>query len=144
MSDQQDPVHQVLASYRAAVFAKDVSAFIALYADDLHVFDMWGHWSLRGIDAWRRLVVDWFASLRDERVVVTFDEVELLQHGDLAIGHAFVEYAAIDAEGRPLRSLENRLSIALRKSGGEWKILHEHTSAPIDHASAKAIFKRRG
>jgi ketosteroid isomerase-like protein len=106
------------------------------------VFDMWGQWSLRGIDAWRSLVLEWFSSLRDEYVVVAIDEAGSTRVGDLAIGHAILTYTAHAADGRAIRSLNNRLTVALRRSGGAWKIFHEHTSAPIEHASAKAILRR--
>ncbi|WP_404615797.1 hypothetical protein [Rhodanobacter hydrolyticus] len=51
MNERTDPVVQILDSYKAAVFAKDVDAFAALYDDDVHVFDMWGAWSLQGIQS---------------------------------------------------------------------------------------------
>ncbi len=54
MSQSTDPVHDALARYSAAAYDKDVDAFVSLYADDLHVFDMWNSWELRGIGAWRR------------------------------------------------------------------------------------------
>jgi uncharacterized protein (TIGR02246 family) len=142
MSESQDPFAEAMKSYVAVVRAKDVEAFLSLYDDDLHVFDMWGQWSLRGLDAWRGLVVEWFSSLRDEYVVVDVAEAEATCIGDLAIGHAILTYTAHAADGREIRSLNNRLTIALRRSGDAWKIIHEHTSAPIDHASAKAMLRR--
>jgi hypothetical protein len=29
----------------------------------------------------------------------------------------------------------------LRRAGGEWKIFHEHTSAPIQHDTLKGMIK---
>ena len=132
----------VLARYAKAVLAKDVDAFVALYADDLEVYDMWGAWSLRGIDAWRAMVTDWFSSLGDERVVVGVEEAACTSTVDLAFGRAILTYAAHAADGTPLRSLVNRITLGLRRVGGEWTIVHEHTSAPIDHATMKAILRR--
>lgn len=142
MSDPQDPFLQLLETYRTAVRAKSVDAFLAIYADDLHVFDMWGRWSLHGIEDWRRMVVDWFSSLGDEHVIVAVDEAASTRTGDLAVGHAILTYTAHAADGRELRSLNNRMTVAMKKTGGVWKIFHEHTSAPIDHASAKAMLRR--
>ncbi|MCW3477956.1 nuclear transport factor 2 family protein [Neisseriaceae bacterium JH1-16] len=139
MTDQTAPFETMLAAYRAAVLAKDVDAFVALYDEDVRVFDMWGSWSLRGTAAWRAMTADWFGSLGDERVLVVAYEVESTVAGEMAIGHAILSYAAVDAEGRTLRSLNNRITMALRRSDGAWKIIHEHTSAPVDHQSLKAI-----
>lgn len=142
MNRATDPVREILARYAQAVLAKDVDAFVALYADDIEVFDMWGAWSLRGIDAWRAMATDWFSSLGEERVVVGVEEAAGTATDDLAFGHAILTYAAHAADGTPLRSLVNRITLGLRRVGGEWKIVHEHTSAPIDHATTKAILRR--
>jgi hypothetical protein len=40
-----NPITQVLNAYQAAVFAKDVDAFVALYDADVLIYDMWGVWS---------------------------------------------------------------------------------------------------
>ncbi len=137
-----DPVQQALDAYKAAVFAKDVDAFVALYADDVRVFDMWGEWQVDGLAAWRAMAADWFGSLGDERVLVDFTDLRTNVDGGLAVGHVLVAYAAIDLEGGVLRSLTSRFSVALRREGGAWKIFHEHSSAPLDHATTKAILTR--
>jgi ketosteroid isomerase-like protein len=142
VNEQQDPFLRLLESYKAAVLAKDVEAFLAIYDDDLHVFDMWGKWSLRGLDLWRGLIDEWFSSLGDEHVVVSFDEAASTQIGGLVVGHAILKYTALSAEGREIRSLDNRMTVAARETHESWKIFHEHTSAPIDPASAKAILQR--
>src|SRR4051794_30387638 len=40
-----NPITQVLNAYKAAVFAKDVDAFLSLYDVDVLIYDMWGVWS---------------------------------------------------------------------------------------------------
>lgn len=131
----------VLDAYNAAAFAKDVDAFIALYADDVRVFDLWGTWSIHGADAWRCAVTEWFSSLGDERVIVDATDVQTTQAGDLAVGHAILTYTAFAADGERLRSTSNRMTPALRRIGASWKVFHEHTSAPVDHASMRAMLQ---
>jgi ketosteroid isomerase-like protein len=143
VNQMPDPFLQVLEAYKAAVLAKDVDAFLALYDDEVHVFDLWGAWSLHGIEAWRGMAVEWFASVGDDRVIVEIDQASSTCLGDLAIGHAFLTYTAVSADGTELRSLDNRITAALRKVEGVWKIFHEHTSVPIDHASTKAMLRRK-
>lgn len=142
MSQTSDPVHQALARYSAAAYDKNVDAFVSLYADDVHVFDMWNSWELRGIGAWRDMAMGWFTSLGDERVVVRASDVVSNVTGELALGHATLTYTAVSADGRELRSLDNRITLALRRVGNEWKIFHEHTSGPIDHQTMKGTIKR--
>lgn len=142
MKQISDPVREALARYSAAAYEKNVDSFVSLYADDVHVFDMWNQWELRGIEAWRKMAQGWFGSLGTERVVVTASDVASTTTAELAVGHATLTYAAVSPEGKELRSLDNRLSIALRKSGDTWKIFHEHTSGPIDHQTLVAKIRR--
>ena len=142
-SDADASVLAMLDAYRAAAYARDVDALAGLYADDVRVFDLWGGWSCEGHDAWRGVVAEWLEGLGSERVEVGFDEVRTQVVGDAAVASAFVTYRGVSAEGAPLRSMQNRLTWALvRRPGGTWQIVHEHTSAPVDHASGKVVLKR--
>jgi ketosteroid isomerase-like protein len=140
-TDTPAAIRQLLHGYTQSVLAKDVAAFVALYAADARVFDMWHRWSHDGQQPWREMVQGWFGSLRDERVAVAFSEVRTRVAQDLAVLHAFVSFAAIDAGGATLRSMTNRITMGLARQGDGWKIVHQHTSAPID-GETKAIFQR--
>ena len=115
MTASDQPVRQALAAYQAAVLAKDVDAFVAIYADDVQIFELWGQWA------------------HDMRTQVS---------GDMALLTASLTYRAVDASGQALRSLDNRLSWVLRERGGRWFVVHEHTSVPLAHDGGKGIFKR--
>ena len=142
MSNSEDPFLQVLNAYRAAVRAKDVNAFLEIYDGSLEVFDLWGEWSQRGLEIRRGMAEAWFGSLGDEYVVVDIDEARSARSGDLIVGHAMLTYTAHAADGTKLRWLDNRITLALKRIGASWKVFHEHTSAPVDHESAKAILRR--
>jgi uncharacterized protein (TIGR02246 family) len=135
-------VRALLDAYRDAVRAKDVDAFIAIFADDVRVFDMWGTWSHDGIDSWREMAVGWFGSLGDELVQVDFDDVQTTIGDDTAVLSAFVTFAGLSADGAELRSMNNRLTWGLRKTDGSWKVVHEHTSAPVELATGKVDLRR--
>jgi len=125
-------MEEMLARYAAAVRAKDVDAFLDLYADDVRNFDLWQEWTYDGKDALRAMVTEWFGSLPDDEVVaVEFDEVRTQAGDDVAAVTAFTTFAAVSPDGTVLRSMNNRLTWVLRKDGdGAWQIVHEHTSAP--------------
>jgi uncharacterized protein (TIGR02246 family) len=135
-------VGALLEAYRDAVRAKDVDAFVAIFADDVRVFDMWGTWSHDGIDSWREMAVGWFGSLGDELVRVEFDDVQATVGDDTAVLSAFVTFAGLFAEGEELRSMNNRLTWGLRKTNGTWKVVHEHTSAPVEMETGKVDLRR--
>src|ERR1700756_2595971 len=92
MIDTKAAVAQLIEAYNVAVLAKDVAAFMRLYDQDVRVFDAWGIWSYEGAESWRRPVENWFGSLGDERVKVTFDDVVVTAAGESAIVSAIVTY----------------------------------------------------
>ena len=141
MNKLDNPILQVLDDYKATVFAKDVDSFVALYDQDVLVFDMWRVWSYNGIASWREMAAGWFGSLGTERVIVDFKDAQTIVAQDLAVVHAFVTYKALTADGVALRSMDNRMTMTLRQKGDGWKIIHQHTSSPID-LDTKVIFKR--
>jgi ketosteroid isomerase-like protein len=89
------------------------------------------------------MVAGWFGTLGAERVAVDFDAVRVVLAQDLASVHAFVTYAGVSAEGRELRAMHNRLTWVLNQKSGAWKIVHEHTSAPVDFATSKVLLQRQ-
>ena len=123
---------EMLEAYAAAVRAKDVDAFVGLYADDVRTFDLWERWSYDDRDALHAMVKEWFGSLADDEAVdVGFDEVRTQVGEDVGSLSAFTTFRALSPEGEELRSMNNRLTWVLRKEAdGSWKIVHEHTSAP--------------
>ena len=138
-----EKVERVLEAYRAAVHDKDVEAFVALYDDDLRVFDAWGQWSYDGLAAWRQMAVEWFGSLGSERVGVEHQDVRSVVGDGVAVVHAFVTFKGLSPGGEELRAMDNRLTWALRRSGnGTWKIVHEHSSAPADFETSKVMLQR--
>jgi len=141
VSDADQPIHAALAAYQAAVLAKDVDAFVSIYADDARIFELWGTWE-HDIGSWREMAKGWFAFLGDQRSVVTAHDVRTQVAGDMAMLSASLTYAAVDAGGQPLRSLDNRLTWVLRQRGGRWLVVHEHTSVPLAHEDGKGIVKR--
>ena len=137
-------VEQVLERYAATVRAKDVDSFVALYANDVRVFDMWGRWSYDGAEAWRAMAAEWFGSLGSEEVAVEFEDVNTLVSDDVAVAHAFVTFKGLAADGTELRAMNNRLTWALEKTPDDgWKIVHEHSSEPADFETGKVQVQRQ-
>ncbi len=135
-------IEQVRDDYAAAVRAKDVDRFVSLYAADVRVFDLWERWSYDDAGAWRAMATEWFSSLGDELVAVEFEDVQIVTGESVGVMHAFVTYRGLSAVGTELRAMNNRLTWALRKTSDGWKIVHEHTSAPVASATGSVELRR--
>ncbi|TWB77717.1 uncharacterized protein (TIGR02246 family) [Nitrospirillum amazonense] len=132
----EEEVKSVLEAYRQAVWDRKPEALLALYAEDVVVFDTWDTWSYPDRAAWRQSVEAWLGGLNDERVQVAAEAVRVVGGGEAAGLSAFLTYTALTPEGAKLRSMQNRLSWQLVKREGPqgktaWLIAQEHTSVPI-------------
>lgn len=134
----QDPA-QIPAAYADAVYHKNVEAFLALYAEDIRIFDAWGDWQARGKEALRTSTTEWFNSLKDEKVVVTCQDIQTSSSDTLAALHALIEFKAVSAEGQDLRAMQERVSWTLEKRAEGWLVTHQHTSLPIDFQTGKPM-----
>jgi ketosteroid isomerase-like protein len=129
-------------AYKTAVFEKDVDAFISLYDKNILVFDTWQEWTYEGLAAWKVMVKGWFESLGEVRDAVTFDNIQIHDKGDMALLTAIAKFTAVSENGEELRYLQNRLTWVAAKNAGDWKIIHQHISSPIDFETMKVILKR--
>lgn len=140
----QDIPGDLFEQYASAVLQKDAEALLSLYDDDVRVFDLWSEWSYEGKAAWRVAIGQWFGSIGEEKVSVVFEDVRSVVVQDLATVVANISYREIEADGAAGRGMENRLTWVLRRFGDDWRIVHEHTSAPVDAETGSVTLERQG
>lgn len=142
MSELQQSVDRILEQYKAAVFSRDVSAFMRLYDPKARIFDAWGSWEYQDSAKWQIAIEGWFSSHTTEKFKVTFEDVQTQGSRDFAVVTATVSYASISPQGEQTRAMQNRLSWALRTSGHTLRIIHEHTSFPVGFEDLKAVLHK--
>lgn len=142
MKEIDASVARVIEAYKAAVAARDITAFMRLYDPAVRVFDTWGVWSYEGASAWQVAVEGWFASHPSDRLKVTFEDVSSVSTPAFACVSTIVTYAVVSAQGEPVNAMQNRLTWVLKTSGHVPRIIHEHTSAPAGFEDGKVILQR--
>lgn len=130
-------LQNILKKYSQSILEKDLECFCSLYDDNVLVYDMWQQWTYKGIDEWKKNVQNWFSSLGELRDKVSFDEIEIVEKQEMALVTAIVRFAAIDQQAIELRFLQNRFTWVMCKKENLWKIIHQHSSSPIDFESMK-------
>ncbi len=133
---------QMLEAYKTAVYERDAEAFLSLYSTQARVFDTWAVWVYEDTASRRQEIENWFSSLAQERVMVSFEDVHITTSQELAILTATGRFAALGVDGTESRAMQNRLTWALKKEHDRWLIVHEHTSAPIGFTDLKGILQR--
>jgi ketosteroid isomerase-like protein len=69
---------------------------------------------------------------------VIFEMIQIHQGDKVSFATAIVGYQAISVDNKVIRSMKNRITVGFTKTDAGWKVVHQHTSAPID-SDLKAI-----
>ena len=132
-------IEDFFSIYQSAAWNKDAAAMINLYDKQAVIFDMWDEGFLMNSSAWAAIITDWFTSLKEEKVKVEFEMINIQQSGNVGFASALIKFQAISKEGAVLRSMKNRITLGFSKTENGWKVIHQHTSAPISSANLTAI-----
>ena len=117
--------------------AGDINAIMKTYVPDqsLVVFDLPPPRQYLGADAFRK---DWMNFLASFKGRPKFDLTDLAVavEGNLGFSHSIQRVRGTDTKGQPI-DITVRVTDGYRKIGGDWVIVHEHVSVPVDLATGK-------
>jgi uncharacterized protein (TIGR02246 family) len=121
-------IRELVEDWARAVRAKDLKGILANHSLEMLMFDVPPPLESKGIDEYRKSW-DLFFSWSDDPVVFDFNEMEITAGNDVAYVTALMRCAGTETKGERIK-LEFRLTIGLRKIGGQWIVMHEHHSIP--------------
>lgn len=107
------------------------------YAPDILSFDAIAQLQFKGADAYRR---HWEMCVTMCSGPMTFDIHDLgIETGDdIAFGHYLLRCGGAGPDGTEQTGWM-RVTVCCRRASGNWKIAHEHFSAPFDPENGKAL-----
>ena len=119
----EDQIRAVLADRAAAMRERDAERFVAHYAPQIVKFDLPPPLLLTAPEARDAGTVRaWFASQPGGPIGYEIRDLTVTVGGDVAFCHSLSQLGG---------ALWFRSTIGLRKIDGEWRITHEHNSAPF-------------
>jgi ketosteroid isomerase-like protein len=126
-SNDEAEIRGILEKVRKAHRSKDAAALIAPYAGDATIFDLAPPLSHRGnnlqeVQAW---LDTW-----DGPIDLETGDLNISVDGDLAFCHGVSRLSGTKTGDGPV-SIWMRATACLRRTGGGWRIVHEHTSVPF-------------
>jgi uncharacterized protein (TIGR02246 family) len=121
-------IRALVEGWASAVRAKDLDGILAHHSANIVMFDVPPPLVSKGIDAYRK-TWDTFFAWSDEPVVFGIEDMEITAGSDVAFVAALMRCAGTEKSGERI-SLEFRLTVGLRKLGGQWTVVHEHHSIP--------------
>ena len=136
-SEDEARIEALVAALTTAVNAKDVDAIMKVYVPDesLVVFDIIPPRQYVGAKAFRTNTEN-FVALFKGPVKFEVSDLHIEADGTLGYSHSIQHVSGTDAKGQPI-DLTWRDTAAYRKIGGNWLIVHEHGSVPVDLATGK-------
>jgi ketosteroid isomerase-like protein len=103
--------------------------------DEVVLFDMAGPpREVKGNKAIHTHLEQGFAGLKNLKV--DFVELNVVTDGNLGFASSVQRFTATGADGKPV-DVTFRQSDFLHKVNGEWKIMHQHISVPVDMKTGK-------
>jgi uncharacterized protein (TIGR02246 family) len=121
-------IRDLVEHWAGAVRARNLNGILANHSPDILMFDVPPPVQSKGIEAYKKTWDLFFSWSRDFGV---FDiiEMNITAGNDVAFVTALMRCAGAEADGNKME-LEFRLTIGLRKIGGQWMVMHEHHSIP--------------
>lgn len=135
-ADDEEAIRALEDRFTAAFNAGDVEAMMKNYVSDksLVVFDVVPPRQHLGADAYREAWLGFFASFKGTPKIAITD-LGITVDGNVAFSHSFQRVTGIDKQDHPVDRTV-RVTDGYRKVGGEWLIVLEHVSVPVDLATS--------
>ncbi|QDT64107.1 SRPBCC domain-containing protein [Calycomorphotria hydatis] len=136
----REAVEEVIATWADSFCSRDLDTLMGLYADEFLMFDAIP--PIRETEPGTvRAKLEGCLPYFPEKFGWEASEENVMVGGDLAVAHRLFKYTMDDPDHPASQSLL-RHTIALRKLGGEWKIVHDHCSVPFDPMTGKAVITK--
>jgi uncharacterized protein (TIGR02246 family) len=139
-SDDEAAIRALEDKFAAAFNAGDVDEMMKNYIPDksLIVFDVVPPRQHLGADAYRKAWVGFFAHFR-ARPKISITDLGITVDGNLGFSHSIQHVVGTDTQGHSVDRTV-RVTDGYRKIGGNWLIVLEHVSVPVDLKTGKPDF----
>lgn len=123
-------LHEFMEQFAAAVATGNLDELMSFYDEDVVAFDMMPPLAWSGKAKYRG---NWkgFTDYFKFPVNFDFEEQKICVSGDVAFVHGLIRMGADPKDGGPRMDSWMRNTVGLRKTDGEWRIVHDHYSVPI-------------
>jgi uncharacterized protein (TIGR02246 family) len=118
----------LVENWARAVRNKDLDGILANHSPDILMFDVPPPIQSKGIEAYKKTWDLFFSWSQDSRIF-DISEMNITAGNDVAFVTALMRCSGTEPNGEKIE-LAFRLTIGLRKIGGQWIVMHEHHSIP--------------
>jgi ketosteroid isomerase-like protein len=137
-AQSKQEIQALFANWQKAFEAKDVAGSMRMYAagDQLTAYDVVPPLQYKGFDAYRKDYTDLFAQFAGP-LQVELPDMHIDAGSDIAFVYGVERMQGKLANGTPV-DLWLRYTEGLKRISGQWRVVHEHISVPVDLNTGKA------
>ncbi len=134
----ESDIKALFATWQKAFEAKDVNGVMAVYAPGttLTSFDIVGPLQFKGAEAYRKDYADFFAQFSGP-IHVDYPDMQIVADNNVAIAYGLERLTGTMTNGTRV-DMWLRYTEGLKRINGQWRIIHEHISVPVDLDTGKA------
>jgi uncharacterized protein (TIGR02246 family) len=125
-------------SWLHAVLAMDIDAIVSHYAPDILAFDAVSQLQFKGVDVYRKHWQTCLAMCRPGTMIFEMHDVHVTAGDDVAFATALTRCGGRGENGEA-KAGWMRMTAGYRKTHGQWRVVHEHFSAPFDMETLKVL-----
>jgi uncharacterized protein (TIGR02246 family) len=136
-ADDHDQIRALIDDWARAARANDIDGVMSHYAPDVVAFDAIAALQFKGAEAYGR---HWEACFETCSGPTTFEihDLNITAQNDVAFSHYLLRCGGTGPDGQQHVGWM-RVTVCFRRKNGQWKIAHEHFSAPFEPQSGKAL-----
>ena len=131
-------INTLIEQWKHAVLSRNIDKIVSYYADDIVSFDAVTALQFKGKAAYR---AHWEACMEHcpGPGIFEFHELRIVESQDSAFAHWLAHCGGAGPDGK-VKACWMRVTAGYQRFNGDWKVVHEHWSAPFDMASGTALF----
>ena len=137
-SIEQDQIQAIIDKKIIGIYNRDEHAVLSVYAPDVVSFDLAPPLQNKGIAGVKKRLQGWFASYMGH-ITQKVADVKIMVDQEIAFSHSLTRTFGTSIQGEE-QDMWYRTTTCYKKTMGQWLIVHEHTSDPVDFETGKILF----
>ena len=138
-NNDEAEIRALLDRWAKAFEARDIDGIMSNYApgDAVVAYDIGPPLQYKGKEAYRKDYLEFLAQY-DGPIHVEYRDMRIVNSGDVGFVHALEQFSGKLKNGQQ-SDMWLRYTGGLRKMNGNWLIVHDHVSVPVDFERGKAV-----
>lgn len=136
-NNDEAAIKRVIGGFVEALRARDIDGVMSIYAPEIVTFDVVSPLQYVGADAMRKRWGEVF-SLLPGSFGYEMADLDIMVGDEMAFTHSFNRTSATLPNGQQIGTWV-RWTGCWRKIGGQWLLVHDQVSVPVDLQTGKAV-----